>query len=186
MTEPVSQASDPHACPFCEARLGSRVVKQEIPFTTPKGKITLTVDVPYDVCEACGHEGFGEAGERARTEAVYRHLGRVTPWEIVDIRKRLGLTQLLFAEWLGVGSASLERWERGAVMHNQSMDNLIVLLSDARNKCVLDSHRNKALRAVTSADKVVDFSRFQALKGGNESELLERSAAFILRIAVHA
>lgn len=79
MTNPVLQAPAPHSCPFCEAQLGTRVVQQEIPLTTPKGKVMLTVDVPCEFCSACGHEGFGEAGERARTEAVYRHLGRVTP-----------------------------------------------------------------------------------------------------------
>jgi len=128
-------------CPFCDAPVRIRLVNEAIPYTTPQGTITLHAKVPYEICAACGHEGFGEAGERARTEVVYHHLGRLTPWEIVAIREKLGLTQAAFADQLGVGRASLERWERGGVMQNQSMDNLIRLMSEATHRDWLDQQR---------------------------------------------
>ena len=128
-------------CPFCDGPLQRRLVVDVIPYATPRGEVSLQANVPYERCPACGYEGFGEAGERARTEAVYHHLGRLTPWNIVAIRETLNLTQIEFAERLGVGRASLERWERGGTMQNQSMDNLIRLLSQADHKAWLDNDR---------------------------------------------
>ena len=114
---------------------------EAIPYTTSQGAISLDAQRPYERCAACGYEGFGEAGERARTEAVYRHLGRLPPWDIVAIRETLGLTQIAFAERLGVGHASLERWERGGTMQNRSMDNPIRLLSNQTHKEWFDNDR---------------------------------------------
>ena len=129
-------------CPFCDTPVQARLVDEAIPYTTPQGTVTLHAQVPYEICAACGHEGFGEAGERARTEVIYRHLGRLTPWEIVAIRENLGLTQAVFADLLGVGRASLERWERGGIMQNQSMDNLIRLMSEPAHREWLERERS--------------------------------------------
>ena len=133
-------------CPMCEAVVRTRLVAEEIPCATPQGEILLHAQVPYERCTACGYEGFGEAGERARTDAVYRHHGRLSPWDIVAIRENLGLTQIAFAERLGVGRASLERWERGGTMQNQSMDNLIRLLSNPAHKEWLDNNHARQTR----------------------------------------
>lgn len=135
------------SCPMCEAVLQTRLVAETIPYATPHGEVLWNVQVPYERCPSCGYEGFGEAGERARTDAVYRHLGRLAPWGIVAIRKSLGLTQIAFAERLGVGRASLERWERGGTMQNQSMDNLIRLLSSQTHKEWLDEDRARQAQA---------------------------------------
>src|SRR5690348_15020989 len=129
-----THSSAPASCPFCGGETHTRVVCEAFPYTTPQGEVSLTAQVPYDHCTACGYTGFSEAGERARTEAIYRHVGRLSPWEIICIRENLGLSQAEFADRLGVGKASLERWERGVNMQNQSMDNLILLLSDANHK----------------------------------------------------
>ena len=169
------------ACPFCSGALRNRLVDETIPYATPQGEVSLHVKVPYERCESCGFESFGEAGERARTEVVYRHVGRLTPWEIVAIRERLDLTQAQFADRLGVGRASLERWERGANMQNQSMDNLILLLSVSAHKAWLDNERFRRLRSTTADDIVVNLGRFRALRSQDPVKLAERRATFRLR-----
>ena len=128
-------------CPFCDAPVQVRLVDEAIPYTTPQGRVMLHAEVPYELCASCGHEGFGEAGERARTAVVYRYLARLPSWEIVAIREDLGLIQIGFAELLGVGRASLERWERGGIVQNQSMDNLIRLMSNPAHREWLEKQR---------------------------------------------
>lgn len=170
-----------HPCPFCGGSLSTRLVHENIPFKTPDGEVTLSADVPYDTCAECGYEGFGEAGERARTEAVYRYVGRLTPWEIVRLRENLDLSQNAFAEWLGVGRASLERWERGGNMQNQSMDNLILLLSNHAHKSWLDSERRRRLKVNTDQSSIVSLQRFRALRPDNSDQLAKRARTFKLR-----
>jgi transcriptional regulator with XRE-family HTH domain len=61
----------------------------------------------------------------------YRRLGLLTPEEILQIRKRVDLSQTEMAEILGIGEKTYARWEAGYSLHNKSSDNLIRLF--ARN-----------------------------------------------------
>ena len=169
------------SCPLCAGHAKISPVTEALEYTTPKGIVTISVTMPYITCDACGFAGFGEAGERARTEAVYRYHGRLTPWNIVEIRTSLGLTQAEFAHQLGVGHASLERWETGEKMQNQSMDNLIILLSNLENKAWLEAERSRRLRRSVAQSEVVDFYQFRALSQQDQAELRARSTRFRLR-----
>lgn len=95
-----------------------------------------------DVALECDHCRFQiippdriEAHAR-KTDQAYRHAaGYLTAAEIRQARARLGMTQTEFAEYLGVGEASLKRWELGA-LQDRSSDRLIRLQTDpdfARN-----------------------------------------------------
>jgi len=168
-------------CPFCQGSLQAKLVSEAIPYLTPQGEVLLHAEVPYEFCSTCGYEGFGEAGERVRTEVIYRHVGRLTPWEIVSIRESLGLSQAQFADRLGVGRASLERWERGAKMQNQSMDNLILLLSRREHKDWLDNERFRRLKVGTATTTIVCLDRFRALRTQDSGELVARQSKFRLR-----
>ncbi|MBE0657195.1 MAG: helix-turn-helix domain-containing protein [Bryobacteraceae bacterium] len=65
-------------------------------------------------------------------DKAYRHAaGLLRADEIRDARKRLGLSQLEFAEYLGVGEASVKRWEAGA-LQDKSSDDLIRLKTDPK------------------------------------------------------
>lgn len=172
------------SCPFCGGNVVSRLVVETIPYVTPQGEVSLMAEVPYESCSACGYEGFGAAGEQARTEAVYRHVGRLCPWEIVAMREHLGLSQAEFAGWLGVGRASLERWERGAHMQNQSMDNLMLLLSIPANKQWLDRRRLESQKVSACSGKIVSLERFRALQSRDTDDLAARRAIFRLRRSV--
>lgn len=166
---------------MCAGRTSTEILVEDFPYTTPKGEVTLSARVPYEICETCGFRMFGAAGERARTEAVYRYLGRLTPWQIVSIRQSLNLNQSDFAEKLGVGHASLERWERGVNIQNQSSDNLLLLMSKPGNSEWLATERNQRAKQDIQNDSVVDLEKFRALSHYDTDLLTSRRAQFRLR-----
>lgn len=85
------------------------------------------------VCSKCGFVMIpsGLIGEHARlVDAGYRKAaGLLVATQIREARKRLGMTQREFAEYLGVGEASVKRWELGS-LQDKSSDILIRLMTD--------------------------------------------------------
>ncbi len=90
---------------------------------------TLEVDLPLRRCGACDLEYLDHEGERLKHEAVCRHLRVLSPAEIRGIRKSLGMTRAVFAEITGLGEATLNRWENGAVVQNLANDRYLRLLA---------------------------------------------------------
>lgn len=168
-------------CPLCGGATETKIVRETMFYATPKGDVDLVVDVPVLTCHGCGYHGYGEAGERARTEAIYRYHGRLTPWEIVAVREKLGFTQKTFADFLGVGHASVERWETGVSMQNQGMDNLILLLSNPTHKCWLDSERRRREVRIIKDQPVPNFERFRSLTDADVSMMQDAARSFRLR-----
>ena len=91
--------------------------------------VTLHVDLPVRRCAACDFEFLDHEGERLRHEAVCRHLGVLTPTEVQAIRKRHGMTRAAFAQITGLGAATLNRWENGAVVQNLANDRYLRLIA---------------------------------------------------------
>ena len=85
----------------------------------------LTVVLPVEHCESCGEFFMGADAEIAQHEAVCRYLDRLTPAEIKKLRKSLRLNQADFAVKVGVGIASIKRWEAGNLIQSTSMDKLL-------------------------------------------------------------
>ena len=101
-----------------------RVVTAPITFMYGTGDdaVELTVDVPAWQCDVCGGLLTREGSEAAQHEAICKHLGRITPAEIVSLRTRLNLTQTEFAERLGVSRPSIARWETGTQIQSAFHD----------------------------------------------------------------
>ncbi len=60
--------------------------------------------------------------------AAFRHEAHLlAPEEIRQGRERLGLTQKQFANLLGVGEATVSRWETGAQIQQRAMDRFLRL-----------------------------------------------------------
>ncbi len=89
-------------------------VKKEVPI---RGEM-IVVEGFENVCPLCGEELLDEAYddllEKAAAEYRRRH-GLLNPDEIVRIRTSWGFNQDLFARLLGIGVASLRRYEKDAV-----------------------------------------------------------------------
>jgi putative zinc finger/helix-turn-helix YgiT family protein len=180
IAEALSDSSVSH-CRLCGGNTVVEHAREIMSYLTPKGEVELNVEIPYEVCELCGFRAYGEEGERARTAAIYAYHGRLAPWDIVEVRERLGMTQKGFADLLGVGHASLERWEGGENMQNQSMDNLILLLSSPANKNWLDDQRLRRERTHLRRQAVVPLDRFRVLSEAESIALRARSQKFQLR-----
>lgn len=54
--------------------------------------------------------------------AFRRHAALLTPEEIRAGREKLGLTQLIFARWLGIAESTLSRWENGGQIQQYCHD----------------------------------------------------------------
>ncbi len=123
-------------CPECDA---ADLVRRVAPVTgTVRGE-QFTINSEALVCPKCGFKTIPKElmGEFAlRVAEVYREThSLLTSSEIKDRRGNLGMTQAQFASYLGVGVASVRRWELGQIQ-DEAMNTLMVLktsLAAARN-----------------------------------------------------
>jgi putative zinc finger/helix-turn-helix YgiT family protein len=121
-------------CSMCGRRnVCTRIEREQFTYGEGSEAIELTAEVPVRHCSDCGFEFTDEVSEDKRHEAVCRHLGVLTPTEVVDIRKRYDLSRSEFARIARVGDASLARWENGLVIQNASIDQLLYLLTFPEN-----------------------------------------------------
>ncbi len=95
--------------------------------------VRLEVEDTVNVCSHCGSISIplAHADEHGRlVDEAYRRLaGILTVEEIKAARHRLRMSQRQFAEYLGVGEASVKRWETG-VLPDKSSSDLIRLKTD--------------------------------------------------------
>jgi putative zinc finger/helix-turn-helix YgiT family protein len=115
----------PRKCPTCRERaVGAAVL--------PTYETELEHDGrPYPIrvshlrvsrCEKCGTILLDDdAGERL-DDALRAAAGLLTPAEIREHRKRLGLTQEQLADLLRINVSTLSRWETGAQIQQRTLD----------------------------------------------------------------
>lgn len=114
-------------CPSCGAdpdrwQVVNRPINQEF-----RGE-SFAISGRVFTCADCGFESMVPSEQDALVHATWnayrqRH-GFLAPDTIIRFRKELGLTQESFANYLGVGVASVKRWEKGLVQ-DKAMDELI-------------------------------------------------------------
>lgn len=113
-------------CPECGEWVKYRVVEREEAFEVRGEEVEILARVA--VCTVCGEDLFEPSLENQNLLRVYRiyaeRHGLVIPEEIRRIRKKYGVSQAVFARVLGVGKATIERYEAGA-LPTESMSNLI-------------------------------------------------------------
>jgi len=69
---------------------------------------------------------------RVAPHDAYRRIhGFLTSGEILSRRKAMGFSQKRFAEYLGVGSATIERWESGILVQDKVSDLLLRQRADS-------------------------------------------------------
>ena len=121
-------------CPDCgESRF--RVKEEDDRFVYGIGEqaVTLCTKIPVHTCQGCGYEFTNGGAEDARHDAICRHLGRIPPKKILELRKANNLSQVEFAALSGFGTASLSRWESGQLIQSAANDNLLYLLLEKSN-----------------------------------------------------
>jgi putative zinc finger/helix-turn-helix YgiT family protein len=126
-------------------------------------------------CDSCGYQTIlnsqSDEFTRAVSDAYRCKHGLLSGDEIRELRTRLGMNQVEFADYLGVGSASVKRWESGQIQ-DKAMDNLIRLKAQPEQAL----HNYQALEArlpahcsntlVVFVDEDVELSTCSELRFG--------------------
>lgn len=159
-------------CPECGSnRVSTSIVQERFRYGRGEDVPNITVSLPSRRCDDCGLEYFDHLAERCRHEAICRQLGVLTPAEIVEIRKSLGLSRKGFAKLTRLGTATLARWERGLLVQNPAYDQYLRLL-------VLPDVREKLGRSSEDDDPPSSSRRYRAL--GDLTALKKEQADFQL------
>ena len=121
-------------CTNCEKETEfERIVKKET--FNVRGE-PITVNVEYNRCKECGDVVLNPAVNHDPFELAYREYRQkhalLQPEEISSWRKAHYLTQGEFARLLGIGVATLNRYENGA-LQNESHEKLLRLAMDSSN-----------------------------------------------------
>lgn len=113
-------------CPNCEKETEQRLIE-----TTTEIKVkeeNIQVQVKYYQCEECGEDYEIPSSDYDPLDEAYRiyrsRKGLLQPEEIKDFRKKLVLSQKEMSNILGIGIATLNRYENGS-LQSDAHDNLI-------------------------------------------------------------
>jgi putative zinc finger/helix-turn-helix YgiT family protein len=128
------EQSGARTCPSCGARaLERELVRDRFEYGGEGDPVWVEADnVPVEVCRACGQQFSGPEAARIRHDAICRALGLLTPAEIRELRERFGMTQEQFADWTGIGVATISRWERGRWVQTRAHDRFLRTLDENR------------------------------------------------------
>jgi putative zinc finger/helix-turn-helix YgiT family protein len=157
-------------CPNCEKETEQHHI-DKVENMNIRGEV-IPVQLEYVHCDECGEDFEIPRPDFDPLDAAYREYrrrkGMIQPEEIRKFRKDLGLTQKEFSEILGIGIATLNRYENGALqseVHDQVIryamqpDNLLRLLKNKPD-------------AVSQEDRQRIFQKLQK-EGQNNGNLLE-------------
>ncbi len=117
----------------CFACRKGKLERKTVDLSSTRNGEEFTVRTDGLSCTHCGFKTISneQSGEFTRliSDAYRRKHGLLTSDQIRDVRKRLRMTQKEFADYLGVGVASVKRWEIGKIQ-DQAMNRLILLMTD--------------------------------------------------------
>jgi DNA-binding transcriptional regulator YiaG len=92
-------------------------------------------------CAACGEVYFDHITDDQISLGLREHLNLLSPQQIRDGLKTLGLMQKEFGQRIGVAPETISRWLSGTHIQSRAMDNLMRLffeLDSVRSKLTLD------------------------------------------------
>jgi putative zinc finger/helix-turn-helix YgiT family protein len=170
-------------CPNCEQNTAFKTVMRNHDIAV-RGE-TFCVSGEVDLCESCGEILWNEKydGLLARAYEMYKKKhGLLSSGEIRDIRTSYNLSQDVFAAILGIGSASLQRYETGAVQ-TIPYDRLLREASDAKRLLdLLETNRSRlseeAYRAAKENIRKKTAPDASSLRRHLLAELQERPSDF--------
>ena len=182
MCETRNESATPQLqCSNC-GKLGLTTVReiQNINYGSGAEAAQIPVEIPVRTCVECGFQYTDEEAEDLRHAAVCRHLGLMTPEDIVALRRRYNLTRAEFAQLTRFGEASLARWETGQLLQNAANDQLLYLLGfesniDRLRERTIEKNQHERSAAVALAYAV----RFSHL--ADVSALQSEARSFSLR-----
>jgi putative zinc finger/helix-turn-helix YgiT family protein len=85
-------------------------------------------------CDRCGETfyigGMMNDSLRRMAAVIRAEDGLLAPDEIVELRRKYGLTQAQLERLIGAGAKTVVRWEKGTVAQNKTADTLLRVLRD--------------------------------------------------------
>jgi putative zinc finger/helix-turn-helix YgiT family protein len=133
-------------CPNCGREDSLALIRETEDFNV-RGEI-IPVEVEYYRCENCSEEIMQLQTDDDPLEKAYREYRRrkdmLQPEEIRKFRQSLGLTQKELSELLGIGVASLSRYENGA-LQEQAHDQILKFGMDPSNLLKLIEEKRDVL-----------------------------------------
>lgn len=121
-------------CPNCETETNQQLIEEVINVNV-RGELIPTPTTYYR-CNECGEDFEIPNPEFDPLDNVYREYrnrkGMMQPEEICQFRKSLGLTQQEFSDLLGIGIATLNRYENGA-LQSDGVDRMLRLFKKKEN-----------------------------------------------------
>ncbi len=125
-------------CPVCEIETKVDLVRKEETIKV-RGE-PIPVPMPLFKCSTCGEEFLDPKSpfdplDLAYREYRHRH-GMLQPEEIKEFRRTHGLTQAELSQLLGWGTATLSRYENGA-LQDETHEKALRLAMDPRNLLTL-------------------------------------------------
>lgn len=167
-------------CVACgSSEITSAMVEETLEYGVGQSPAQIRVSIPVLRCTTCGAEYGGSKSEEIRHEAICRHLGVLTPKEILSIRSQRGLSRQKFAELTRLGVATLARWESGEIIQNAAMDAYLRLIARPEIFQLLDSNSLCDNSRTLGADSGSSLHpvRFPTLASRGDIAILSRRAS---------
>lgn len=173
MSELLSVVQQVDLCEICEeGEVTKAPVDTAFEYNCGGDIVEMKITVPVYSCKSCGSEYTGAEAEEIKHESICDYLHILTPKQIKTLRANYHMSRSEFSEATGIGSASISRWETGAIIQNKAHDNYLRLLVEKENmQKILEQNQEISIVAETPC--------FLALKL-NDS-MVRRSSGFQLR-----
>src|SRR4030043_399385 len=121
-------------CPHCEKETNLELIRSEDEIKV-RGEL-IKVEVEYYKCKSCGKEFDDPRSQDDPLDKAYREYrrrhGMLQPEEILESRKKFGLTQNEMSRLLGWGGATLSRYENAA-LQDETHEKALRLAMEPRN-----------------------------------------------------
>ena len=146
-------------CPNCEKESPLAVIRKTEEFNI-RGE-AIPVEVELYKCQICGEEFEDPKSDYDPYDLAYREYrkrtGMAQPEEIRKFRIQCGLTQKELSALLGIGIATINRYENGA-LQSEAHDRMIKLAMDPRNFANLVSE-SKGILSESKKREIIDRAR---------------------------
>lgn len=166
-------------CPNCEKET-PQVLIDRVEEINIRGEM-MPIHMEYYQCEECGEDFEIPRPGYDPVDAAYREYrkikGMIQPEEIKKFRKDLGLTQKEFSEIIGIGIATLNRYENGA-LQSEAHDQAIQLSMQPAN--LLQIFENKpGLLSDTNRNRIIQILQQKKQDcGGLLAEAVEQFGSY--------
>ncbi len=160
-------------CPTCMKERDYEIRKETETYPVKGESITIEANVTY--CNVCGEQIWNQEADDGNIMAAFRvfrekhHL--LQPEEIKRIREKYDLTQVAFAQILGLGEKTIARYETGS-LQDAAPNTLIRLAKDPDVfKKIVEANRIRISESLyrSVSERISDGEARAARKGGKIS-----------------